>query len=270
MDRTFSADVVAITHQGLERLRNEDAIGINGWVRSASMAKPVESTHSLDDPLLCFVADGLGGHAAGDLASIYAAHLMAARAERQPLETDEAIVEALREINEAIHGLTDSVAGTATMGTTIAGLAANAGSVRCFNVGDSRVYREQDGFLRLLSVDDRSRQTQPQETVREAPPLPVFHYLTQSLGGSARSETLMPHILTEHLVADRRYVVCSDGVSDVLSVSEMEDCLGHSDVDTVAALFERVIERGAPDNLSVIIVRFREHGSESGSRGVGR
>lgn len=263
MDRTLSADIAAITHRGLARPRNEDAIAVDAWVRSASMASPVESTHSLASPLLCFVADGLGGHAAGDLASVYAAHQIAARAQREPFETDGAIVEALRKTNEVIYGLTDSVANRATMGTTIAGIAANSRTVRCFNVGDSRIYREQDGFLRLLSVDDRLAQSSPEGSLAEAPALPVSHYVTQSLGGSSKSETLMPHVFTERLVPDRRYVICSDGVSDSLTVSDMEKCMDHGTAGAAAAaLFGLVMERGASDNLSIIVVRFVESFAE--------
>ena len=77
----------AFTHQGAARARNEDTIAVADWIASESMAGPVVLEHALAQPVVCLVADGMGGHAAGDVASRSVAERLARRAAEA---TDEA------------------------------------------------------------------------------------------------------------------------------------------------------------------------------------
>ena len=72
--------MTAFTHTGAVRASNEDTIAVGDWITSRSMPAPVTTTHDIDGPLICLVADGMGGHAAGDVASRAVAELLSRRA----------------------------------------------------------------------------------------------------------------------------------------------------------------------------------------------
>ena len=73
MTAPTAVSVAAVTNQGLRRSHNEDTIVVGGWRGNASMTKPYVLVQKLEQPLLCLVADGMGGHAAGEEASRIAA-----------------------------------------------------------------------------------------------------------------------------------------------------------------------------------------------------
>src|SRR5438045_7105256 len=78
MQRFPLVEVVAFTHQGRVRAGNEDSLTVAGWVSDVAMSAPRRSRHALAEPLLVAIADGMGGHAAGEVASRYAIKRLAA------------------------------------------------------------------------------------------------------------------------------------------------------------------------------------------------
>src|SRR5687768_1713753 len=93
----------AFTHRGAVRAGNEDTIAVGDWITSAPMAAPVALEHEVAAPLICLVADGMGGHAAGEVASRTVAERFARRAAEA---TDEvAIAQLLHEANDELFGL---------------------------------------------------------------------------------------------------------------------------------------------------------------------
>ncbi|HZN31581.1 MAG TPA: protein phosphatase 2C domain-containing protein, partial [Xanthobacteraceae bacterium] len=141
-------EVTAFTHRGLLREHNEDSITVAGWVSDVAMSGLRRSRHELAAPLLCAVADGMGGHAAGEIASRYAIKRLAA----EPFAAAEAsvVAAALAVINAELYQTMRSDRSLAGMGTTVAGLLLAAGRALWFNIGDSRIYRHRDGSLRQL------------------------------------------------------------------------------------------------------------------------
>ena len=142
----------AFTHQGAVRAGNEDTIAVGDWIRSAPMAAPVVLEHTLAAPLICLVADGMGGQPAGEVASRSVAERLSRRAAEA---TDEAAVaRLLHEANDALFARMNERPACYGMGATVAGVALAPSGVLAFNVGDSRVYRvEADGLVQL-STDD--------------------------------------------------------------------------------------------------------------------
>lgn len=127
------------------------------------------------------------------------------------------------------------------MGTTVAGIVPTPAEILVFNVGDSRVYREQHGFLRQLTIDDRL--------------MLASRRLTQALGGAVRHVDIEPHVWRETWLSGRRYLICSDGLTDALNLDTLEDGLGADDMATVERLFERAMDAGGQDNISIILAR---------------
>ena len=131
------------------------------------------------------------------------------------------------------------------MGTTVAGLMLAPGRAVWFNVGDSRLYRCRDGRIEQLSVDD-------------VPPGPRSGLITQTLGGAPVFVPIAPHIGGQELMLPSRFLLCSDGLTDMLPDDEIERALAESDEDAVRALFAAAMQAGGVDNISVIVVSVRE------------
>jgi len=236
------AHVCAFTHRGRVRARNEDTIVIGSWISPPQMDAPRQFRHSLAAPLVCAVADGMGGHRAGDVASRHAALRLAQAGGRAV--TAQTLREVLLRINGELYETAakdDSVAG---MGTTVAGLVLAWPLLR-FNAGDSRIYRLTEGVLSQLSIDD-------------VPPGPRIGLITQSLGGGDPGRPLRPHLSEEPLPLPSRFLLCSDGVTDMLEDTDMADCLKLADAEAVLQLFDRAMQAGGTDNVSIVVVRVEE------------
>jgi PPM family protein phosphatase len=235
------ARIAAFTHRGRVRARNEDTIVVGDWVSEPDMAQPRQFRHALPAPLVCAVADGLGGHRGGEVASREAARRLAGPGRR--LTDAPSVVAALHEIDAALYRAMQADTNLLGMGTTVVGLAL-APRVTWFNVGDSRLYRAGSGAggVAQLSVDD-------------VPPGPRRGLITQTLGGVwPPEEPIAPHVGEEVLAAPARYLLCSDGLTDMLDDAAIADCMTLPDADAVAQLFERAMRAGGVDNISIVLV----------------
>jgi PPM family protein phosphatase len=244
----------AFTHQGAARARNEDTIAVADWIASESMAGPVVLEHTLAQPVVCLVADGMGGHAAGEVASRSVAEHLARRAAQA---TDEAaIAQLLLEANDELFALMDRRPAWYGMGTTVAGVAVAPSGIVAFNVGDSRVYRIEAGALVQLSTDDTPGPKLPDGRTA----VYTSSIITQVLGGyrpDAREEPITPHVLSAPLRDGARYLICSDGLTDLLERGAIEALLDGDDQASALALFEAAMAQGGDDNISLLLLRVR-------------
>ena len=230
--------VRAFTDVGLLRKRNEDAVLVAGWqcqVRDGSVA-----TMHFDPapPFVCAVADGMGGHAGGDLASRVALNLIGQVA--PGWRTAQDVSSALEMVNEQVRavGAGNDLGG---LGTTVAGLCVLADELIAFNVGDSRIYSITGGSVEQISIDD---------SVFDATGRPT-NIITQSLG---QPGPVGPHVLTLALQSGT-YLMCSDGVSGMMSDDELIAAVQQPDLDGCAArIIETTRANGAEDNFSFLIV----------------
>jgi PPM family protein phosphatase len=244
----------ALTHQGAVRASNEDTIAVGDWIRSLPMAAPAAVEHSLAEPVICLVADGMGGHAAGEVASRAVAEHLARRAAEA---TDEAaIARLLHEANDELFALMAESPLWYGMGTTVAGVALGPSGAIAFNVGDSRVYGIEPGALVQLSTDDTPGPKLPDGRTA------VYRssIISQVLGGygpDTPGERIAPHLLCEPLADSARYLICSDGLTDLLDPAAIEALLDDDDQASVQALFEAAMAAGGDDNVSLILLRVR-------------
>ncbi|MEV5315645.1 MULTISPECIES: protein phosphatase 2C domain-containing protein [unclassified Streptomyces] len=240
--------VSALSHPGLLRSRNEDSLVIGPWTLCATVTEsPQTLVFPLGGPLVVAVADGLGGHPGGEIASSLVVQRIAAVG--TDLTGEDAIRDVLdacnREVYEAAGG--DDGGELATMGTTVAGVVVRDDSLLVFNVGDSRVLAMDRDGLRQLSVDD-------------SPPLEPGHrttsIVTQCLGGSPFYRAVRPHVAPVPLTPGDRYLVCTDGVTDPLPPEVIEDVLSrHDDGRAAFELWKAAIEAGGPDNITLAVLR---------------
>jgi serine/threonine protein phosphatase PrpC len=236
------AHVCAFTHRGRVRAQNEDTIVVGSWVSPPEMDAPREVHHPLSVPLLCAVADGMGGHRAGEVASRHVAGRLAEAGEH--LVTAPRLRETLSRINAELYEATTKDHNLTGMGTTVAGLVLARPLLR-FNVGDSRIYRLGEDGLSQLSIDD-------------VPPGPRSGLITQSLGGGDPGWPLRPHLFEEALSVPSRFLLCSDGLTDMIEDEDIADGLALPGSEAVLQLFDRAMNAGGTDNVSIVVVRVEE------------
>ena len=220
--------VFALSDLGLVREGNEDS----GLVSSNLVA----------------VADGMGGHAGGEVASTIAINALTAK------EIDEdSLLTVTKEIDLAILNRTNAQPDLAGMGTTLTALHINKDSVELLHVGDSRCYTFTGGKLNQLSHDHTVMQElidQGRITPEEAVNHPQRSLLTHALMGDSGFE---PVIQLYPIKLGDQFLICSDGLTGVLSDFEIAKILKkYSGQELVENLIAETKAKGAPDNVTVI------------------
>ena len=221
-----------------------------------------EDAYVASDQLFA-VADGMGGHNAGEVASALATTLLLERAVGQTL-TPEWFVEAITSINRTIHESAAESTERRGMGTTICALAlvkpqgetTEPQQVALANVGDSRIYLARAGTFRQLSVDHSYVQelvTEGLITEEEARVHPRRNIVTRALGIDDRvavDSWLIP------LFSGDRFILCSDGLVDEVPTADIAALAAQQKepqiiADALVALAKR---NGGRDNITVVVV----------------
>ena len=241
-DNVTSIRVRAFTDLGLVRKRNEDCVLVAGWLSQARDGSLVTMDFAPTTPFVCAVADGMGGHVGGNLASRVALTVIADLA--PSWQTEQDVADTLVETSEQVRavGVDADLQG---LGTTVAGLCIADDGIIVFNVGDSQVFSMTDGVLKQLSIDDSVFDSNGRPT----------NIITQSLG---QAPPVQPHVHVLPLAAGT-YLMCSDGVSGVMTPQELEAAARRPDLDECAAdIIETTRENGAHDNFTFLIVDIPE------------
>ena len=221
-----------------------------GSATDAGRVRETNEDSYLVAPNLFVVADGMGGHAAGEVASAMAVGEFRALAERSELRTEE-IVESGRQ-----HGTRKG------MGTTLVGLgivrAGGSSHWAVFNVGDSRVYHYVHGELHQVSVDH----SEVQELINagyitpdQAKTHPDRNVVTRSLGTDPAP---VPDIWVFPPVAGERFLICSDGLPRELDDTEIEKIMHREPIaqEAAVALVTQAVDAGGHDNITVLVIDF--------------
>jgi PPM family protein phosphatase len=240
--------VSALSHPGLLRERNEDSLVIGPWTLCTTVTEsPQTLVFPVGTPLVVAVADGLGGHPGGDVASALVVRRIASAG--AALSSEDAVRDALKACNRAVYEAAGGDAGgeLVAMGTTIAGTVVQPGSLLVFNVGDSRVFAASPDGLRQVSVDD----SPPLEPGRRTTSI-----VTQCLGGSRSYRAISPHVTAASLSPGDRYLICTDGLTDPVPQDVLDEVMREHDDGRVAfELWKAAIEAGGPDNITLAVVR---------------
>lgn len=205
------------------------------------------------------VADGMGGHAAGEVASGIVVETMRELVARDDLAADD-ITQQLLVANQRILAAVDAHPDQRGMGTTATGLAlVTAGGAdhwAVFNVGDSRVYRHIAGTLTQMTVDHSEVQELVDAgviTPQEARVHPARNVVTRSLGTDYAYQSdvwvLPPY-------AGERFIICSDGLTNEISDEGLREILQQHPDPQIAAeeLVRAAVEAGGRDNVTVIVI----------------
>lgn len=233
---TLALRYAARSHLGLIRKGNEDSVYAG--------------------PRILAVADGMGGHAAGEVASAVAIAAIA------PLDEDAPgsdLLDLLRERAVAANEhLRDMVAGDATldgMGTTLTAFLFSGTRLGMVHIGDSRAYLLRDGALRQITTDHTLVQKLVDEgriSPEEASTHPQRNLVTRALDGR---EDIEPDLSVREVRAGDRYLLCSDGLTGpVGQLSTLQEALEGDDVQASCdKLVQLALRGGGPDNVTVIV-----------------
>lgn len=222
-----------------------------GLVRSQN-----EDSMLLDDGSgLWLVFDGMGGHQNGATASRMAAHAFAAAQLPDGFDAAiEAFASTIHLANAAIAAEAEANGG-GTMGTTAVGVILRGREFAVGWVGDSRAYILRRGGLFQLTVDHTHVQDLIDEgilTDADAIGHPMSHVLTRALGVAPEVQV---DIIKDELEPGDRFLLCSDGLSGPVSDVEIRDVMqGEHLQAAVDALIERAYAKGAPDNVTAIMI----------------
>ncbi len=246
MSSPSALDVSAATDVGRVRRLNEDHTLVGDWVGCGDNANHFEK-YSFDRPLFpCLIADGMGGHQAGNIASALAIDSLKGQIQESggDLDPQHAVEQAALDIYRT--SITHS--GQRQMGSTIVGAFFRPDrSVTVFNVGDSRAYLVGPDGLDQLTVDDSAPD----------PRNGSGRFLTQALGGSASHYVPTAHVhRLPSMPIGSTLLLCSDGLYDMVPENEIASGLNAGSPDAAADLVNAAIRAGGRDNISVAVARF--------------
>ena len=234
-------ECVSRTHIGLRRKINEDSV-------------LVETERGL-----WAVADGMGGHEAGEIASTMVTDALRCLPTTEDLDVlAKRAVETLGQVNRELISLARSGEGVSgrTIGTTVVGLAIAGAAFRCFWMGDSRAYLLRAGEIARVSRDHSLVQDLVNAgmlTAEEAETHEDANLITRAVGAS---ETADVEIVSGDARPGDQFILASDGLTRLVPDDELAAELGGGALQQAADnLIETVLARGAPDNVSLVIVK---------------
>jgi serine/threonine protein phosphatase PrpC len=236
---SLDSDTAAATHTGMVRRCNEDS-----WLSRPAIG-------------LWAVADGMGGHQAGDVASKIVVDALARIGEPDsPARLLQACEDALTSANEGVRAVADS-RGLGIIGATIAALLVHGRHFACVWSGDSRIYLARDNQITQLTRDHTEAQDLLDRGVlspAEALVWPRREVITRAIGVS--DQTDLEQVYGQVQPGDV-FVLCSDGLTAHVEPPEIMRVVLSKDAQAACRqLISLTLSRGARDNVTVIVVRY--------------
>ncbi len=244
---TYSVEYSCFSHIGRVRGVNQDNYICNGQIKDKDRSiipAPLSGTATSVERPLFGVFDGMGGEEKGEAAAFIASTVA--------LETvigndaSEGLLKICFEANRRICRFIDENS-VSSSGTTAAMLAFTENGVVLCNVGDSPIFRLTGGKMKKISVDHVGF-----ASFGRKPPL------TQNLGIPEDEMKIEPYVAGFECVEGDRYLICSDGLTDMVSSEEIERILGARTMEhTVTELVAKALAAGGKDNVTVLALEIR-------------
>ena len=250
-------DVTAATNRGLVRPANEDTIVVGTWCGFGDDTS-LSATHNAFVDVLLAVADGLGGHSAGDVASRMVIDGLLAQTANLTVGNIDGITGTIMAIDDDLKLKATSDPSLRGMGSTLAMAVVSAETITVLNVGDSRVYlSEGSDEIRQISIDDIP--VRPELGLQNRPGDGVIrrssHLVTQALGGvNLRRTRLRPHVVNLNTSIPWTLLLCSDGLTDFVDEIALKERIMSAGC-RANDLVEMALEGGGEDNISAILAR---------------
>ncbi len=244
-----------------------------GWQTDRGRVREIneDACLTLAEHNIYIVADGVGGHNAGEFASHGAVNLVAAYVKEHPLNQSgdrewlkDYFLDCLRQVNQAILELAAKSSKVAGMATTMVLLYLADGNAYVVNIGDSRAYLLRDGVLRQLTEDHTYVNQLVREgtlTPSEAAVHPNRNMITRALGGEAE---IAPDFFQFQVYEGDKLLLCTDGLYN--EIPEVELCRRITDCKDMQVLADSLVdaanENGGKDNITVICIQVEKREEE--------
>jgi len=257
----LSARVGAVSDTGLQRPHNEDRFLVQGIGLPPADGAPAGSVDLSSSPLLLAVCDGMGGAAAGEVASAVAVDTLSERGSAlAPEGTDpEALaawlIEGVREANRRTLQRMRDEPGLEGMGSTLTAALLTGTDLVLAHVGDSRCFHLRDGRFRRLSLDHSfvgRLVAMGRLTEEEARRHEQRNLLLEAIGTDPEPDI---DRFAAPLRAGDRVLLCSDGLSNLVPEAELREILAGADApgEQCATLVALANDRGGDDNITVVV-----------------
>lgn len=250
----ISIDMFAMTDVGMRRAHNEDCVHIS-------------LSHGI-----AVLADGMGGYNAGEVASAMAVEIISQSLSEKILTIPQAAIDkdtgytgesvlvrqAIKASNLAIYEAAQNKRECAGMGTTVLVAAFYGHHITAAHVGDSRMYRLRDQTLTHVTEDHSLIHEQVRRglvTADDARHSNIKNLVTRALGVDPNVEA---DLVEDMVQADDLYLMCSDGLTDVVADEDIATCLKHCNhklEKTATQLTQMANDAGGPDNISIILIQ---------------
>lgn len=257
--------VYSFSHIGNSRENHEDnyLLGkqylLPGQVKQMSqLRKLVTNQIELSDSFCVAVSDGMGGYECGEVASLLTVQYLSSHS----ISTVDDINTCIKDLNNYVCMEAKKNVDTQNMGATLCGVISTRNQTYCFNVGDSRLYQYTNGNLKQITVDNTEGQRLlnlgllTEEEVKTFPKRKaIYKYIGKDV-------ELVPDIYQiNNIEKGTLLLLCSDGLSDVLDLEEIQDMLSKQFIKTEDKgkfLVEMAVERkpDAGDNITLIIIEY--------------
>jgi len=239
----YSVSFVGLSDQGLVRQNNEDF-----WTY-------------LEQERLFILADGMGGHKGGEVASKEAAEYLSVFFKKNFEESDktltgvmDALFESICEMNRIIYRMSRQFAELRGMGTTLCSVHLHPEGIIYAHVGDSRIYRLRNKKLERLTRDHsllRELIDLGQLSEQQADGFLYKNILTKAIGTESSIE---PSVQIDSIENGDLILLCTDGLTDMLSDQEIQKTLLADDEEKARTLIEKALERGGRDNVTIVLI----------------
>lgn len=237
-----------VSHIGNVRSINQDNFICNGaYMRAgdSEIVYPLNGTVFTKTPVLFGIFDGMGGEECGEIASYIAAR----EASVISIKNDEVLTltDYCEHSNTKICEYAENNSVSA-MGTTAAMLLCSKNKITLCNIGDSKIFRFADGELEQISKDHIVI-----SAFGTKPPL------SQNLGIPPDQLLIEPYLSQGKYKNGDKYLICSDGLTDMLTLDEIKELLSNQHIkDTATSLVNKALKNGGKDNVTVIALEIKQ------------
>lgn len=240
------------TDVGRVRDHNEDSYLANGTIFTSLAKGGEESIVEVELgelPLVFAVADGMGGHLGGEVASNMALELLREKLISLPEDDPIGFLNTLfLEIHREVLDMGKEIEKRG-MGTTLTGCVFHKEKVFVFNIGDSRAYRIRGGYIAQLTRDHSLREETRDESIPK-------NYITSCIGGGSEEIKIDISDKTGIISSGDRLLLVSDGITDSLTDDDLEDCMNQEKSPDLVLneLLELSLDKGSTDNVTALLI----------------
>jgi serine/threonine protein phosphatase PrpC len=253
------ANICFLSNTGRVRQNNEDSLLVNETLISETDMEEPECLGWQGERLLCVVADGMGGHQRGELASRTVLNVF--RTRYRVVDNREWIRDVMGLAKESLDRIVEADKNSIGLGTTISGLIIMKSSAVVFNCGDSRVYLQRGGSLDRITKDHSLVQELVDAGVIAAEEMrthPQKNIITSSIMGDLGHYLPVFSVSEFAIKGGDRFFLCTDGVWESMGHIDLEHCLEGGAEEGIRCILHKSFAAGARDNLTMIVAEIRE------------